>query len=309
MNSASVRSLLHKLGIEVNEAWADLIVPGIHILLILILAWLAARLSRKLINIFKHYVTRTARDDGSIKRAETLGQAFKHVSVVIIVVIAGMLILGELGISIAPILAAAGVVGVAVGFGAQSLIKDYFTGFFLLIEDQIRHGEVVQIAEKGGLVEEVTLRHVKLRDYEGSVHFIPNGSITTVTNRSRDHSFAVINVGVAYRENIDEVYAVMRKVGAELRADPDFSGKIIEDLDIAGVDELGDSAVTIRCRFKVMPLEQWGVKRAYLYRIKNAFDAAGIEIPFPHMTVYAGQTKQPLETPPFKVQSQPLDIT
>lgn len=309
MNSASIKALLHKLGIEVNEAWADLIVPGIHILLILILAWIAMRLSRRLIGIFKHYVTRTTRDNGSIKRAETLGQAFNHVAIVAITLISGMLILGELGISIAPILAAAGVVGVAVGFGAQNLIKDYFTGFFLLIEDQIRHGEVVQIAEKGGLVEEVTLRHVKLRDYEGSVHFIPNGSITTVTNRSRDHSFAVINIGIAYRENIDEVYSVMRQTGAEMRNTPEFSGKILEDLEIAGVNELGDSAVIIRCRIKVLPLEQWCVRREFLYRIKKAFDAAGIEIPYPHMTLYAGEAKQPFETPPFKVQSQPLDIT
>jgi len=219
-----------------------------------------------------------------------------------------MLILGEVGISIAPILAAAGVVGVAVGFGAQSLIKDYFTGFFLLIEDQIRHGEVIEVCGKKGKVEEVTLRHVRLRDFEGSVHFIPNSTITTVTNKSRDFSYAVIDLSVAYRENVDEVYEVMRKVGAEMRNAAEFKDLIVEDLEIAGIDDLSDSAVIIRCRFKVLPLEQWDVKREFLYRIKKAFDAAGIEIPYPHLTLYAGEAKQAMKTPVFKVQSQPLDI-
>jgi small conductance mechanosensitive channel len=286
----------------------ELIQPTSHILIILILSWLLMRVSRKLISTFKHYVTRRTLDAGSIKRAETLGQVFSNTAAVVILLITGMLILGEVGISIAPILAAAGVVGVAVGFGAQSLIKDYFTGFFLLIEDQIRHGEVVEVGGKKGKVEEVTLRHVKLRDFEGSVHFIPNSTITTVTNKSRDFSYAVIDLSVAYRENIDAVYVVMRKVGADMRSDPEFKDAIIEDLEIAGIENLADSAVIIRCRFKVLPLEQWDVKREFFYRIKNAFDAAAIEIPYPHLTLYAGQTKQAGVTPPFKVQSLPMDI-
>ncbi len=152
-------------------------------------------------------------------------------------------------------MAAAGVVGVAVGFAAQNLIKDYFNGFFLLIEDQIRHGEVVEVAGKDGLVEELTLRHVKLRDYEGSEHY---GNITTVTNLSRDYSFAVIDIGIAYRKNVDEVYEIIRIVGHELRAAPEFRDKIIDILELAGIDKLADSSVNIRCRFKVLPLEQWG---------------------------------------------------
>lgn len=302
-----MKAILHSLGIDVSEKWLELIQPSSHILIILILSWLLMWMSRKLINAFKYYVTQRTLDAGSIKRAETLGQVFSNTAIVIIILITGMLILGEVGISIAPILAAAGVVGLAVGFGAQSLIKDYFTGFFLLIEDQIRHGEVVEVGGKKGLVEEVTLRHVRLRDFEGSVHFIPNSSITTVTNKSRDFSYAVIDLSVAYGENVDEVYEVMRRVGAELSRAPGFKEHIIEDLEIAGIDNLADSAVIIRCRFKVYPLEQWGVRREFLYRIKKAFDAAGIEIPFPHLTLYAGQAKQG-ETPYFKVQAQPLDI-
>ena len=148
-------------------------------------------MNRKLIKSFKVYIARSTHDSGSIKRAKTLSQVFSNVALVIVSLITCMLILGEMGISIAPILAAAGVVGVAVGFGAQSLIKDYFNGFFLLIEDQIRHGEFVDVAGKKGVVEEVTLRHVKLRDSDGSIHFIPNGIITTVSNQSRDYSYSV----------------------------------------------------------------------------------------------------------------------
>jgi small conductance mechanosensitive channel len=303
-----MKAILHSLGINDAEKWLELIQPASHILIILILSWVLMRLSGKLISIFKNYVTRTTRDRGSIKRAETLGQVFSHTSTIIILLITGMLILGEVGISIAPILAAAGVVGVAVGFGAQTLIKDYFTGFFLLIEDQIRHGEVVEVCGKKGKVEEVTLRHVRLRDFEGHVHFIPNSSITTVTNQSRDFSYAVIDLGVAYRENIDEVYEIMRRVGTAMREADDFRDLILEDLEIVGVNDLADSAVIIRCRFKVLPLEQWDVRREFLYRIKNAFDEAHIEIPYPHLTLYAGEAKQAGATPPFKVQSLPMDI-
>ncbi len=303
-----MREILHSLGINVSDKGMELILPATHILIILILSWVLMRVSRKLIRLFRNYVTRTTHDAGSIKRAATLGQVFSHVAKIIITLITGMLVLGEVGISIAPILAAAGVVGVAVGFGAQTLIKDYFTGFFLLIEDQIRHGEVVEIAGKKGKVEEVTLRHVRLRDFEGSVHFIPNSSITTVSNKSRDYSYAVIDISVAYRENIDEVYEAMRKIGAEMRADSNFRDLIIEDLEIVGIDDLADSAVIIRCRFKVHPLEQWDVKSEFLYRIKKAFDAAGIEIPYPHLTLYAGQAKQENMTPAFKMQSRPIDI-
>lgn len=302
-----MKAILHSLGINVSDKWLELLTPSSHILIILILSWLLMRVSGKLISTFKHYVTRRTHDAGSIKRAETLGQVFSNTSIVVILLITGMLILGEVGISIAPILAAAGVVGVAVGFGAQSLIKDYFTGFFLLIEDQVRHGEVVEVGGKKGQVEEVTLRHVRLRDFEGNVHFIPNSTITTVTNKSRDFSYAVMDLSVAYRENVDAVYEVMRKVGTEMFNSPEFKEIIMTDLEIAGIDNLADSAVIIRCRFKVHPLEQWDVKREFFYRIKNAFDAAGIEIPYPHLTLYAGQAKQG-PTPAFKVQSLPMDI-
>ncbi|MDH4216019.1 MAG: mechanosensitive ion channel family protein, partial [Gallionella sp.] len=199
-----------------------------------------------------------------------------------------------LGISIAPILGAAGVVGLAVGFGAQSLIKDYFNGFFILLENQIRQGDVIEVGGKEGLVEDISLRYVCLRDYEGNVHYIPNGLITTVTNKSRGYANAVIDVSIAYSENIDAVCEVMREVAGQLRVSEAFGAKILDDIEIAGVQDWADSAIILRCRFKTVALEQWNVRREYLRRLKEAFDAHGIEIPFNHMdlTIYAGQDKQ-----------------
>lgn len=271
--------------------WRVLIATALRVILILGMAWLALYVSRKAVARLRQHMEQDVDDMEQIKRLNTLEQVFRYVVVVVVTLVAAMLVLSEIGISIAPILATAGVLGIAIGFGAQSLVKDYFTGLFLLLENQVRQGDVIEAAGKSGLVEEMTLRYIRLRDYEGNVHYVPNGSIDTVTNRSRGFAYAVIDVSVAYREEIDEVYALMHKEGVALRADPGLAGKIIGDLEMAGVDQWGDSAVVIRCRFKVMPLEQWGVRRAYLYRLKKAFDAAGIEIPFPHLTVYAGQNK------------------
>lgn len=280
--------------------WSGLIMTGLHVLIILGLTWLALRLSRRLLTRLRRHMQQDLEDRERIKRLDTLERVFRYVATVVITLVGSMLVLSELGISIAPILATAGVLGIAIGFGAQSLVKDYFNGFFLLLENQVRQGDVVEVAGKSGLVEEMTLRYIRLRDYEGSVHYIPNGVVDTVTNRSRGFAYAVIDVSVAYREDLDEVYGVMRDVAAELRADPEFAIRIVEDIEIAGVDDWGDSAVVIRCRFKVMPLEQWGVRRAYLHRLKKAFDAAGIEIPYPHLTVYAGAGKDG-SAPPLRL--------
>jgi small conductance mechanosensitive channel len=240
-----------------------------------------------------------------VARIDTLVRVFRNSAVVVIFVVAGTLILNELGISVAPILATAGVAGVAIGFGAQSLIKDYFTGFFLLLDDQVRVGDVVELAGKGGLVEEVTLRYVRLRDLEGHVHYVPNGEIKLVTNRTREYATPVVDAAVAYREDTDEVLKVMREVAAGLRADTAWKDRIIEDLEVIGVDRWADSAVVLRARFKVVPpIQQWNVKREYMRRLKKAFDERGIEIPFPHLTVYAGQGKDG-GAPPFHLLTQP----
>ncbi len=272
----------------------------LHVIIILVLAWLLVRLSRRLIRTFRNYMNVRADSSEERRRIETLARVFRYISTVVISLVAGMLALSELGISIAPILGAAGVVGIAVGFGAQSLIKDYFNGFFMLLENQIRQGDVIEVCGKTGLVEDITLRYVCLRDNEGSVHYVPNGQITTVTNKSRDYAFALIDVGVAYRENLDEVCEVMREVGGALRADAVIGAKILEDIEIQGVQEWEASAIILRCRFKTIALEQWNVRRAFLGRLKQAFDERGIEIPYPHVTIYAGRDKQG-DAPPFRL--------
>jgi small conductance mechanosensitive channel len=264
-------------------AWA---IIGLRVVAILLIAGLGSTLVQRAIRGFRVRIASRMDDREAVKRAETLGRVFRYLAAVIIWAIAAMLALAEVGISVAPLLGAAGVAGLAIGFGAQSLVKDYFNGFFLLLENQIRQGDVIKVGDHAGLVEEVTLRFVRLRDYSGNVHFVPNGEIRTVTNLSRDFAQAVVDIGVAYGEDVDRVIEVMHRVAESLRADPQFAEKILADFELAGVDQLADSAVVIRGRFRVAPLEQWGVRREYMRRVKAAFDREGIEIPFPQMTLH-----------------------
>lgn len=253
---------------------------------ILVGAWIVIALAQRSIRVLRIRIASRFDDREAVKRAETLGRVFRYLVAVIVSLVAGMLVLAELGVSVAPILGAAGVAGLAVGFGAQSLVKDYFTGFFLLLENQIRQGDVVKLGDHAGLVEDVTLRFVQLRDYDGNVHFVPNGSISTVVNMSRGFAQAVVDISVGYGEDLERAMEVMKQVGAQMRADPMHAGRILDDLELAGVDQWADSAVIIRARFRVAPLEQWTVKRDYLRRLKRAFDEQGIEIPFPQMKIH-----------------------
>jgi small conductance mechanosensitive channel len=278
----------------------------LRVTLIVVAAWVLIAVLQRAIRTLRERIASRMDDRESAKRAETLGRVFRYLASVVVSLIAVMLVLAELGVSVAPILGAAGVVGLAIGFGAQSLVKDFFTGFFILLENQIRQGDVVKLGDHAGMVEVVTLRYVQLRDYDGNVHYVPNGHISTVINMTRGFSNAVMDIGVAYRENVDEVMGVMRGVAATLREDPGFEHKILAELEIAGVESLADSAVVIRCRFRTLPLEQWGVKREYLRRLKAAFDEHGIEIPYPHMTVYAGQDRQG-KAPAFPLQQLATD--
>jgi small conductance mechanosensitive channel len=267
---------------------------------IAIAAWIAAGVLNRMIRALRIRVARRFGEQEQIKRAETIGRVLRYITSVILSLIAGVLILSELGVAIAPILGAAGVVGLAIGFGAQSLVKDYFTGFFLLLENQLTTGDVVEVGGKAGLVEDVTLRFVRLRDYGGNVHYVPNSQITTVTNMSRGFAQSVVDVGIAYKESVDEAFEAMRSVGRSMREDPAFAPKILDELEIAGVEQWGDSAVQLKCRFRVRPLEQWNVRREFLRRLKAAFDERGIEIPFPHLTLYAGTDKKGV-APPFRL--------
>jgi moderate conductance mechanosensitive channel len=264
-------------------AWA---ISGLRILGIVVVAWIITSALQGLIRRFRERIAQRMDDREAVKQAETLGRVFRYLVAVVMSLVAGVLVLSEIGISVAPILGAAGVVGLAVGFGAQSLVKDYFTGFFLLLENQIRQGDVVKLGDHAGLVEEVTLRFVRLRDYDGHVHFVPNGQINTVVNMSRGYAQSVVDIGVAYREDLDRVMAVMLEVARELREDAAFKDRILDGFELAGVERWDDSAVILRGRFRVAPLAQWDVRRAYLRRLKAAFDRHGIEIPFPQMTLH-----------------------
>ena len=286
---------------DVLGAWRGPAAAAGRIALILAGTWIAQGVASRLIRTFREHITARMTGVEEVRRAETLGRAFRYVASVVIGMLGGVLVLSELGVSVAPILGAAGVVGLAIGFGAQSLVKDYFTGIFLLVENQITRGDVVQVADKSGLVEGLTLRYVQLRDYDGNVHFVPNGLISTVTNMSREYAYAVVDVGIAYREDIDVALDVMRKVAEELATDASFADRLLAPFEVAGVERWDESALVLRGRFKVRPLERWNVRREYLRRLKYLFDAAGIEIPYPHLTLYAGVDKEG-RSPSFNVK-------
>lgn len=237
-----------------------------------------------------------------IKRADTLTHVVRDVSRIAIIGVAVLLILSELGVHLGPLLAAAGIGGLAIGFGAQSLVRDVITGFFILLEDQVRVGDVVEIAGVAGFVEEVRMRTIRLRDLSGNVHVVPNGAIDKVKNFTYKFSFYLFDVGVAYREDVDEVMTVLKEIAEELRNDSNFGPDILEPLEMLGVDQFADSAVIIKCRIKTQPIKQWRVGREMNRRIKKTFDARGIEIPFPHQTIYWGEPKA--GTPPPLYVSQ-----
>ena len=227
-----------------------------------------------------------------IKRAYTLTHIVRDVAHIVILFVGMTMILSEVGVDLKPLLAAAGLGGLAIGFGAQSLVKDLISGFFILWENSVRVGDVVEVAGVAGLVEEVELRTIKLRDVSGNVHVVPNGVIDKVKNMTKDYSYYVFDIGVAYRENVDEVMRVLQEIAVDLRRDSRFADDILEPLEMLGVDQFKDSAVMIKCRIKTEPLKQWRVGREMNRRIKNTFDAKGIEIPFPTQPSYWGEPKK-----------------
>jgi small-conductance mechanosensitive channel len=269
---------------------------GLRVLIISVVMAAGLAIVKRAMNRFQKVYEGTLPTEAQIKRATTLTHVIRDVGRVAILAVGGMMILSEVGIDLKPILAAAGLGGLAIGFGAQSLVKDVITGFFILLEDSIRVGDVVEIAGVGGVVEEVKLRTVTLRDLSGNVHVVPNGVIDKVKNMTKVYAFYLFEVGIAYREDVDEVMAVLRDIAEELRRDPQFTEDILEPLEMLGVDQFADSAVIIKCRIKTRPIKQWRVGREMNRRIKKTFDAKGIEIPFPHQTIYWGEPKQ--GTPP-----------
>ncbi len=226
------------------------------------------------------------------QRAQTVASLLNNVGLMTITGLALLMILATF-IEIGPLLAGVGVLGLAVSFGAQSLVKDLISGGFMLLEGQFAVGDVVRVKDTAGMVEKITLRTIVLRDINGIVHIIPNGTVDTLSNLTKSWSRAVLEIGVAYKEDVDRVMEVMLDEAIQLSQDPDWEPLIVEEPTVPGVERFDDSAVTIRVMFKTLPLKQWDVARQYRRRIKNRFDAENIEIPFPHRTLYWGTEQNP----------------
>lgn len=227
------------------------------------------------------------------KRVKTLTGLLRTICLTLLWVVAVVMSLDQVGLDITPILASAGIVGLAVGFGAQNLVRDVINGFFMILENQVRVGDVAVVNGTGGLVEAISFRTITLRDLNGTVHIFPNGTITTLSNMTKEWSYYVMDIGVAYKEDTDRVTAVIKDVGKELQEDPEFGPNMLEPIEVLGVDQFADSAVVIKARLKTLPIKQWVVGREYRRRLKKAFDAKGIEIPFPHRTLYMGEASLP----------------
>ena len=263
-------------------------------LFILGFSWLLLRGLHYGLKKFEDHLSKKVaiREDEATLRLKTFSHLINWLGSVAIGGFGLYMLLENFGINVAPLLAGAGIVGLAFGFGGQYLIRDVINGVFILIEGQYRINDVVKIGEFGGLVEGLNLRHTMLRDLEGRVIYIPNGEIKAVVNFTKGYSQALFDIRIAYKENVDDVMGVMKAIAGEMRQDAYFGKLILEDMEMLGVDAFIDSAVVIKCRMKTLPIKQWEVAREYRRRLKNRFDKLGIEIPFPHRTLYWGDTQK-----------------
>lgn len=285
--------------------WQVLINSSVRILLIIVIAWTTMRLVKTLLNSLEKRLIHKSRIEGeplseTSKRVETLIMLIRQGVSLALWIVLLLLILKEVGVDIAPILAGAGILGLAVGFGAQNLVRDFISGFFFILENQVRVGDVAIINGTRGLVDAVNFRTIVLRDQSGTVHVFPNGTINTLSNMTHTWSAWVFDIGVAYKEDTDRVTEVIEDVGRQMREDSNFGPQIIEDIEVFGVNKFADSAVEIRGRIKTRPSERWKVGREFQRRIKCAFDEQGIEIPFPHRTIYRGEASPPFELKVFE---------
>ena len=225
-------------------------------------------------------------------RARTLLPLLQTFLFLLICTVVTLTTLSTLGVDVTPVLAAAGVIGIAIGFGSQKLVQDIINGLFILFQDTIAVGEVVDVAGHSGVVEHISVRTIGLRDLSGRAHTIPFSEVSTITNHTKDYAFSELDIGIGYREDVDEVIEVIRQIGAELETDPIQGQNILEPIQVLGVDQFADSAVVIKARIKTKPMTQWSVRRAFNRLMKYRFDELGIEIPYPHQTVYFGEDKE-----------------
>lgn len=284
--------------VEAVYAWIGHL---IRILFILVVAWIATRIINRWLprlrsRIVAHMLGQRGADDVELqKRAATLGGIIRKTLAVMVWILAAIMALKEAGFDIGPILAGAGVVGVAVGFGAQSLVHDIISGMFLLLENQIRVNDVAVLNGTGGLVEAINLRTTVLRGQDGTVYVFRNGAINTLANMTHGFSYYVFDIGVAYKEDTDNVIEVVKAIADEMMQEEEFRNMILAPLEVMGVDKFADSAVIVKARFKTAPIKQWTVGREMNRRIKKKFDEVGIEIPFPHTSIYFGEASKPIQ--------------
>jgi len=270
----------------------------VRIAVLAVATFAAAELATLLVN--RLLARMAARKEAGVRREaqlNTIGPLLHGVARGVIIIIGLMMILAEVGLEIGPLLAGAGVIGLAIGFGAQTLVKDFLTGIFLISEDIVAVGDVVEIAGSSGVVEQMTIRTIRLRALDGTLHVLPYGEAQIIHNMTKVFSYHVIELGVSYESDIDKAFEVMTQVVEDMRADPDLSPRILEPLEVMDVSELADSGVVLRARIKTPPGAQWGVGRAFNRRIKTAWDAAGVEIPYPHMHLVLPQPAQAAPRP------------
>ncbi len=276
----------------------ELLQASLRVVVVLLLWWLLTRALKVFLDRLgdKLLARAESADENPIearKRVETLVHLLTQMIRIVLFVTLALVLLMQLGVQVGPLIASAGIIGLAVGFGAQSLVKDVITGFFMVMENQMRVGDVVTINGTGGLVETMTLRTVMLRDLGGVVHIFPNGSINTVSNATRGWSAYLFDIRIGFREDPDVAIAALREICADLQADPAYAPKILSAAEIFGVDRIDDSAVIIKGRIKTHPIMQWEVGRELLRRVKKSFAARGIEIPFPQQTLHFPATTPP----------------
>jgi small conductance mechanosensitive channel len=289
---ADLRAIAEWLAQQLSLDVGLVVRRGVQILAVLVLAYAGVRVLRLVTSRIEKAV-----DDGDPntltereQRGKTLAQLLNNVGGVAIAVAAGLTVLNFF-IAIGPLLAGVGVAGLAISFGAQSLVKDVISGFFILLENQFGVGDIVEVNGVSGVVERMTMRVVMLRDVHGVLHVVPNGSINLVSNKTRGWARAVVDIGVAYKENVDNVIRVMREVAAELWRDAEWKGRLFEEPAVWGVEQLADSSVNIRLVAMTLPGKQWEVSRELRRRLKNRFDREGIEIPFPQRTLHLGDAE------------------
>jgi small-conductance mechanosensitive channel len=277
---------------------------GLRILLVALLAYLLVRAITASTARLEAQVLSGGGPDRieHIKRARTLGRLIKNALTAMVLGLATLTILRELSVDIMPLLTGAGIVGLAVGFGAQTLVKDLISGIFLILDDNVRVGDVARINGTGGLVEAINLRTIVLRDHEGTIHVFPNGAITTLSNLTKDFAYAVVDVGVGYAEDADRVVDVLRTVGAEVAAEPAIAPNVLAPIEVQALEALGNGQMTVRLRLKARPLTQWDLGRELRRRIKKTFDAQGIQLSAPPGSITL------IQGPPAPVTEAPAPI-